>query len=59
MSLSVNVPFSGRVRYKFASFWNRNHVFRGLLRVEKNYYTMLEAEKKVDSMYFISYDILY
>ncbi|CAN6552331.1 unnamed protein product [Malus baccata var. baccata] len=36
----------GRVRYKFASFWNRNHVFRGLLRVEKNYHTMLEAEKK-------------
>ncbi|ONI29647.1 hypothetical protein PRUPE_1G207300 [Prunus persica] len=36
----------GRVRYKFASFWNRNHAFRGLHRTEKNYHAMLEAEKK-------------
>ncbi|BBN70155.1 hypothetical protein Prudu_1440S001600 [Prunus dulcis] len=38
----------GRVRYKFASFWNRNHAFRGLHRTEKNYHAMLEAEKKCD-----------
>ncbi|KAL3641534.1 BAG-associated GRAM protein 1 [Castilleja foliolosa] len=36
----------GRVRYKFASFWNRNHALRGLQRAVKNYHTMLEAEKK-------------
>ncbi|XP_019160178.1 PREDICTED: BAG-associated GRAM protein 1-like isoform X4 [Ipomoea nil] len=36
----------GRVRYKFASFWNRNHAFRGLLRAAKNFHAMLEAEKK-------------
>ncbi|KAJ6693503.1 hypothetical protein OIU85_004288 [Salix viminalis] len=36
----------GRVRYKFASFWNRNHALRGLQRSAKNYRTMLEAEKK-------------
>ncbi|KAB5530046.1 hypothetical protein DKX38_020127 [Salix brachista] len=36
----------GRVRYKFASFWNRNHALRGLQRAAKNYRTMLEAEKK-------------
>ncbi|KAH7547599.1 hypothetical protein FEM48_Zijuj01G0326800 [Ziziphus jujuba var. spinosa] len=36
----------GRVRYKFASFWNRNHTLRALQRVAKNFYTMLEAEKK-------------
>lgn len=36
----------GRVRYKFASFWNRNHALRGLQRAAKNYHTMLEAEKK-------------
>lgn len=38
---------SGRVRYKFASFWNRNHALRGLQRAVKNYHDMLEAEKKV------------
>ncbi|PPR87393.1 hypothetical protein GOBAR_AA33296 [Gossypium barbadense] len=36
----------GRVRYKFASFWNRNHALRALQRSSKNYHTMLEAEKK-------------
>ncbi|KAF5733930.1 hypothetical protein HS088_TW16G00371 [Tripterygium wilfordii] len=36
----------GRVRYKFASFWNRNHAFRALQRAAKNYREMLEAEKK-------------
>ncbi|XP_051133202.1 BAG-associated GRAM protein 1 isoform X2 [Andrographis paniculata] len=36
----------GRVRYKFASFWNRNHALRGLQRAVKNYHDMLEAEKK-------------
>lgn len=36
----------GRVRYKFASFWNRNHAQRALQRAAKNYHAMLEAEKK-------------
>lgn len=36
----------GRVRYKFASFWNRNHAFRALQRTAKNFRAMLEAEKK-------------
>ncbi|XVE80910.1 hypothetical protein DITRI_Ditri15bG0019100 [Diplodiscus trichospermus] len=36
----------GRVRYKFASFWNRNHALRALQREAKNYRDMLEAEKK-------------
>ncbi|ESW28560.1 hypothetical protein PHAVU_003G296800 [Phaseolus vulgaris] len=36
----------GRVRYMFASFWNRNHAFRNLQRAAKNFYEMLEAEKK-------------
>ncbi|KAG8375888.1 hypothetical protein BUALT_Bualt09G0006000 [Buddleja alternifolia] len=36
----------GRVRYKFASFWNRNHVLRALQRTMKNYHAMFEAEKK-------------
>ncbi|XP_022761522.1 BAG-associated GRAM protein 1-like isoform X2 [Durio zibethinus] len=36
----------GRVRYKFASFWNRNHALRALQRAAKNYHGMLEAEKK-------------
>lgn len=39
--------FSGRVRYKFASFWNRNHTFRNLQRAAKIFREMLEAEKKV------------
>ncbi|XP_020104988.1 BAG-associated GRAM protein 1 isoform X1 [Ananas comosus] len=36
----------GRVRYKFASFWNRNHTFRALQRAARNYHAMLEAEKQ-------------
>ncbi|XP_062198923.1 BAG-associated GRAM protein 1-like isoform X2 [Phragmites australis] len=36
----------GRVRYKFASFWNRNHTFRALQRAVKNFQTMIEAEKQ-------------
>ncbi|KAI4342822.1 hypothetical protein MLD38_027395 [Melastoma candidum] len=36
----------GRVRYKFASFWNRNHALRALQRSLKNFHVMLEAEKK-------------
>ncbi|KAL6573443.1 hypothetical protein OROHE_001902 [Orobanche hederae] len=45
----------GRVRYKFASFWNRNHVFRALQQAAKTYHGItLEANKKdrtVDSIY--------
>ncbi|XP_022722043.1 BAG-associated GRAM protein 1-like isoform X8 [Durio zibethinus] len=37
----------GRVRYKFASFWNRNNALRALQRAMKNYHGMLEAEKKM------------
>ncbi|KAJ0972265.1 hypothetical protein J5N97_020224 [Dioscorea zingiberensis] len=37
----------GRVRYKFASFWNRNHTLRALQRAANNYSAMLEAERKV------------
>ncbi|KAI8567079.1 hypothetical protein RHMOL_Rhmol02G0093400 [Rhododendron molle] len=36
----------GRVRYKFASFWNRNHALRGLQRASDKYHSMVEAEKK-------------
>ncbi|KAL2485346.1 C2 domain-containing protein/GRAM domain-containing protein [Abeliophyllum distichum] len=36
----------GRVRYMFASFWNRNHALRALQLASKNYHAMLEAEKK-------------
>ncbi|EER99188.1 hypothetical protein BDA96_02G277900 [Sorghum bicolor] len=36
----------GRVRYKFASFWNRNHTFRSLQRAVKNFQMMIEAEKQ-------------
>ncbi|KAK1319372.1 ADP-ribosylation factor GTPase-activating protein AGD12 [Acorus calamus] len=36
----------GRVRYMFASFWNRNHAFKVLQRAAKNFQTMLEDEKK-------------
>ncbi|CAA7400387.1 unnamed protein product [Spirodela intermedia] len=36
----------GRVRYKFASFWNRNHALRTMQRAAKNFQTMLEAEKQ-------------
>ncbi|MFS7988804.1 putative C2 domain, GRAM domain, PH-like domain superfamily, VASt domain, C2 domain superfamily [Helianthus anomalus] len=36
----------GRVRYMFASFWNRNHAIRTLQRAAKNHHSMIEAEKK-------------
>ncbi|KAJ4956034.1 hypothetical protein NE237_012817 [Protea cynaroides] len=36
----------GRVRYKFASFWNRNQVFRALQRAAKNFHSIIEAERK-------------
>ncbi|XP_060179213.1 BAG-associated GRAM protein 1-like isoform X2 [Lycium barbarum] len=36
----------GRVRYMFASFWNRNHAIKALQRSATNYHAMLEAEKK-------------
>ncbi|KAJ8755523.1 hypothetical protein K2173_019321 [Erythroxylum novogranatense] len=36
----------GRVRYKFASFWNRNHALKALQRAARNHHTILEAEKK-------------
>ncbi|XP_042489367.1 BAG-associated GRAM protein 1 isoform X2 [Macadamia integrifolia] len=36
----------GRVRYKFASFWNRNQVFRALQRAAKNFHAILKAEKR-------------
>ncbi|KAJ3678179.1 hypothetical protein LUZ60_001982 [Juncus effusus] len=36
----------GKVRYKFASFWNRNHTYRALQKAVKNYHAMLQAEKQ-------------
>lgn len=45
--LSYETIFTGRVRYMFASFWNRNSALRTLQRGAKNYHTMLEVEKKV------------
>ncbi|XP_074569653.1 BAG-associated GRAM protein 1-like [Curcuma longa] len=36
----------GKVKYKFASFWNRNHTLRALQRATKNFYATIEAEKK-------------
>ncbi|XP_008788227.1 BAG-associated GRAM protein 1-like isoform X1 [Phoenix dactylifera] len=36
----------GRVRYMFASFWNRNHTLRILQRATKNFRATLEAEKQ-------------
>ncbi|MQL95355.1 hypothetical protein Taro_028018 [Colocasia esculenta] len=36
----------GRVRYKFASFWNRNHAFRTLQRAANDFRAMREAEKQ-------------
>lgn len=40
----------GRVRYKFASFWNRNHTFKILQRAATNVHAMLEAEKKAAAL---------
>ncbi|KAK9725197.1 hypothetical protein RND81_05G128300 [Saponaria officinalis] len=36
----------GRVRYKFASFWNRNHAEKILQRCLTNFRAMLDSEKK-------------
>ncbi|KAM3224207.1 hypothetical protein ACQJBY_057550 [Aegilops geniculata] len=36
----------GRVRYIFASFWNRNRTVRALEQAVKNFHTMIEAEKQ-------------
>ncbi|XP_074572756.1 BAG-associated GRAM protein 1 [Curcuma longa] len=36
----------GRVKYMFASFWNRNHTLRALERAVKNFHATIEAEKK-------------
>lgn len=47
---SVFFFISGRVRYMFASFWNRNHALRNLQRAAKNFHEMLEAEKKVTAL---------
>ncbi|XP_016903298.2 BAG-associated GRAM protein 1-like isoform X2 [Cucumis melo] len=47
----------GRVRYKFASFWNRNHMVRALQHSVNNFREMLEAEKKAcysDLRFFFS-----
>ncbi|XP_057249615.1 BAG-associated GRAM protein 1 isoform X2 [Beta vulgaris subsp. vulgaris] len=40
----------GRVRYKFASFWNRNHALKTLQRSAKNFLAMLDAEKKAKAL---------
>uniref|UniRef100_A0A803M5R9 C2 domain-containing protein n=1 Tax=Chenopodium quinoa TaxID=63459 RepID=A0A803M5R9_CHEQI len=40
----------GRVRYKFASFWNRNHALKILQRSAKKFLLMLEAEKKAKAL---------
>ncbi|VAI50693.1 unnamed protein product [Triticum turgidum subsp. durum] len=40
------IIFAGRVRYIFASFWNRNHTVRALEQAVKNFHTMIEAEKQ-------------
>ncbi|KAJ7568211.1 hypothetical protein O6H91_01G023400 [Diphasiastrum complanatum] len=36
----------GRAKYKFASFWNRNHAHRVLQRAWKNFQAMEEASKQ-------------
>ncbi|KAL3619903.1 hypothetical protein CASFOL_034815 [Castilleja foliolosa] len=36
----------GRVRYKFASFWNRNHALRALQHAAMKYNDMVDADKK-------------
>ncbi|KAL8140229.1 hypothetical protein V2J09_006250 [Rumex salicifolius] len=40
----------GRVRYMFASFWNRNHAIKNLQRASKNFSAMVEAEKKATAL---------
>jgi hypothetical protein len=44
---------AGRAKYKFASFWNRNHAHRALQRAHKNFATMqavAKQEQQVSSM---------
>lgn len=38
---------AGRAKYKFASFWNRNHAHRALQRAHKNFATMQAVAKQV------------
>ncbi|XP_051118334.1 BAG-associated GRAM protein 1-like isoform X2 [Andrographis paniculata] len=45
----------GRVRYKFASFWNRSQTLRALKHAVKNYYAMLEAEQKEEQPVLLDY----
>ncbi|GFP97295.1 c2 and gram domain-containing protein at1g03370 [Phtheirospermum japonicum] len=44
----------GRVRYKFASFWNRNHALRALQHAAKKYNGMIEADKKLSLRFHLS-----
>ena len=37
---------AGRAKYKFASFWNRNHALRGLQRASKKFEDLQEQIKK-------------
>ena len=37
---------AGRAKYKFASFWNRNHALRGLQRANKKFGDLQEQIKK-------------
>jgi lauroyl/myristoyl acyltransferase len=41
---------TGRVKYMFASFWNRNHTMKTIQRYKQKYHEMIEAEKKVGTM---------
>ncbi|CAM6115915.1 unnamed protein product [Calypogeia fissa] len=36
----------GRAKYKFASFWNRNHAHRALLKAARNFQTMQQAAQQ-------------
>lgn len=36
----------GRVRYQFASFWNRSHTLKALQRSAKRFHELIEVEKK-------------
>ncbi|RWW66283.1 hypothetical protein BHE74_00026361 [Ensete ventricosum] len=47
LNCSAIIHYAGRVRYKFASFWNRNHTLRALQRTDKNFHASIEAEKKL------------
>ncbi|RRT48328.1 hypothetical protein B296_00036517 [Ensete ventricosum] len=42
----LDICFCCRVKYMFASFWNRNHTLRALQRAAKNFHAAIEAEKK-------------